>query len=344
VSSTSSPVDFSDLYTDLLNRVRGQTTNSETVVIAKRYINTALRDMHMGHHESFPWAERRASIYTHPEYSTGTLDQVQGNNAIIGTTTAVLFTTVNTFGQVNVRVGGKFVVNGGPEVYRVIDSSPVSVNVATIEMPYVGESGTLLPYIYFEDEYDLASDFLRPMDVYNFSHEMNLELLDRNEFRRRYVGRDTPGKPRVSTIIDVTFDGSSTPVRKLKLHPPPDEAYQIPYHYVTKNLAVSALGVEAENLIVDTDEPIVPVQYRHVIVLHAYANFLRDRKDDERAQAATGEYEKALARMVADTEIGSRRMSIRPRVAMYSARAKRVWNHGGGRRFDTNGAFDRMEY
>jgi len=343
VSSTSSPVDFSDLYTDLLNRVRGQTTNSETVVIAKRYINTALRDMHMGHNESFPWAERRAVLTTHPQHTASTLQADKGSTGIVGPDASTAWNVVNAFNQQNVRDGGKIVINGGPEVYEIVGDTLLS-NTAVMSSPWVKDSAVGLTYVYFEDEYELASDFLRPVDVYNFSHEMNLELLDRNEFRRRYIGRDTPGRPHVSTIIDGSFDGSSAPVRKLKLHPPPDEAYQIPYHYVTKNLAVSALGVEAETLSANTDEPIVPLPYRHVIVLHAYANFLRDRKDDERAQAATGEYEKALARMVADTEIGSRRMSIRPRVAMYSARAKRVWNHGGGRRFDTNGAFDRMEY
>ena len=64
MSSTSQVTDFSDLYTDLLNRVRADTTVTATVTQAKRYINIGLADMHVGFDYKFYWAERRAVLVT----------------------------------------------------------------------------------------------------------------------------------------------------------------------------------------------------------------------------------------------------------------------------------------
>ena len=130
--------------------------------------------------------------------------------------------------------------------------------------------------------------------------------------------------------------------RRIRFHPPPDTATMIPYTYVTKQLAVSAVGNEQESLNSDTDEPIVPVRYRHAIVYHALANWYRDKKDDVRAQSAAADYASLMNRVVSDNEIGDNRAQIRPRNHTYKSRAKRPWR-GGGARFDINGEFDRLE-
>jgi hypothetical protein len=131
-------------------------------------------------------------------------------------------------------------------------------------------------------------------------------------------------------------------VRKIRFHPPPDDAYNIPYSYVTSNLAVDSSGAELTQLVSDDDEPIVPLRYRHAIVFHALYHWYRDKKNDSRSQEAKGEYEQVLTRIADDTEIGGRHASIRVRRDRYVSRAKRPWG-GGSSRYDTNGWFDRME-
>ena len=145
-------------------------------------------------------------------------------------------------------------------------------------------------YTYYEDEYDLASDFLRPVDMQRFSLEMAVDLISRTEFRRRYPVNSTLGRPSVATILDFAPSGNTTPIRRVKFAPPPNEFLQIPYTYVTSNLAVSSAGAAQANLSADADEPIVPLRYRHAIVLHALASLYRDKKDDTRSQEAKAEY------------------------------------------------------
>ena len=337
MSTTSQLTTFSDLFVDLENRVRVQTGVTATQDIAKRFINIALHDMHLGVAENYPWAERRAVLNTHDDYTTGTLAVTRGDTALTGTSTE--WNTNDDFGVANVRAGGKIRIDGAEEVYEIASVSSNTAAVLTSDM--VQATVTAATYSYFEDEYALETDFLRPVDQQRFtSGGLSIDLISRTEFRRRYPQNEVPGRPVVGTLIDLTFGSNTTPVRRLKLHPPPDDYYQIHYAYVTANLAVSSAGVEQANLSADADEPIVPLRYRHAILFHALAHYYRDRKDDQRSQDAANEYTKIMLRVTGDIEIGGARPQIRPRISQYMRRAKRPWSGGRGR-FDL-GNFDEL--
>ena len=330
--------DFSDLYTDLQNRAREQTGVSATENQAKRYINIALHDMHIGRAENFPWAERSAVLLTQPRYTTGTITTTKGSVTITGGST--LWNTANDFGNNNMQVGGKITIAGSLDVYEI--SAVASDTSATLTGKFAGSDVTASTYTYFEDEYALDSAFLRPIDQQSFSDSIPIDLISRTDFRRQFPTNGVPGAPKVGTIIDKTFDSNTTPVRKIRFHPPPTDAINIPYSFVTSNLAVSSSGTEQTQLSADADEPIVPLRYRHAIVFHALYHWYRDKKNDQRSQEAKGEYEQVLTRIADDTEIGGRHASIRVRRDKYVRRAKRPWS-GSTSRFDIDNRFDRLE-
>lgn len=337
MSATTQPTDFSDLYTMLQNAIRQDTSTTALQSQAKRAINTALHDMHVGQGEKFSWAERSATLVTQDDYTTGTLSVSQGSTTLTGTGTA--WNTNNAFSVANVRVGGKFVINGGTEVYTV--SAVASDTSATVSSAFTQADVTDGSYVYFEDEYALASDFLRPLDFQFFDQNHEVELINRREFRMRYPRNKIAGKPRVATIEDRAFSGDTTPVRRVRFWKPPDDFYSLPYNYVTSNLAVTAAGAEQTQLSGDTDEPIVPLQYRHVIVFHALYNFYRDKRDDDRAVAAKGEYTDLMIRITGDQEIGRTRPQIRPRLESYARSAKVPYSRRGSRPV-TGTAFDEI--
>ena len=339
MSSTTAPASFTELFTDLQNRVRDATSVTATETIAKRHINIALLDMHIGFAEKMPWAERTAVLVTQPKYTTGTVTVTQGSVTLTGTST--LWTTVNAFNVANARAGGKLVINGTAEVYTV--SSVGGAGTITLGNRYVGSDVTDGSYVYFEDEYALAADFLRPLDWTRFADGSTpIELLPRSEFRRRYPSNRIPGKPIVATITDEAPSGNTTPIRKVRFHRPPDVAYSLPYTYITKYLAITSAGVAQESLVNTTDEPIVPLRFRQAIVLHALYNWYRDRKDDVRSQEAKSDYNELMMRTVGDQEVNANRPQFRPRVSSYKSRARRPYSGATGR-YDTNGRFDRFE-
>jgi hypothetical protein len=294
--------------------------------------------MHVGRAENFPWCERSAVLITKSQYTTGTVQIALGSNLMLGTDTR--WNTNDDFGWKNMRAGGKITHVGGLDVYEIFQVT--TDEAAFMTGAYVGEDSTGGSYTYFEDEYALASDFLRPIDQQYFSDAIPIDLISRTDFRRQYPTNGVPGHPKVGTIIDKPFDGDTTPVRKIRFHPPPDATYNIPYSYATSNLSVSAAGSEQTQLIEDDDEPIVPLRYRHVIVFNALYHWYRDKKNDQRSQEAKGEYEQLLTRIADDLEIGGRHASIRVRRDAYVRRAKRPWSRGSAR-YDTDGKFDRME-
>jgi hypothetical protein len=102
--------------------------------------------------------------------------------------------------------------------------------------------------------------------------------------------------------------------------------------------------VLAQSLSSDTDEPIVPFQYRHTIVMHALYHWYRDKKDDARAKDAKAEYVDLMLRITGDTEIGERRPKLQPHMGPYRARAHAPYRSGGSGKYATGTWFDRMEY
>ena len=338
MSTTSQVTDFSDLYGDLQVRLREQTGVTATQDIAKRFINIALQDMHVGNGERYPWAERHAVIRTQAEYNTGTVTITKGSTALTGSST--LWNTNNDFSVANARVTGKLVIAGSEEVYTI--SAVGSDTSITLNEPFIDDDVSGETYSYFEDEYALDGDFLRPIDLTSFSDNGEIALISRTDFRRRYPRNKTTGKPQVATLIDKPFGSNTTPVRHIRFHKPPDSEFLIPYSFVTNKLAVSSSGTEQTSLSADADEPIVPLGYRHVIVFHALYHLYRDRKDDDRAQSAKAEYTDLILRILGDQEIGAPRPKLHPRVSPYARAARRPYNRRGGGRYTTGDRFDQI--
>lgn len=338
MSTTSQLTDFSDIYTALQNAVRVTTGVTATENQAKRAVNIALHDMHIGFDYRFPWAERSSRLITRAQYSIGTVTITQGSSTLTGSSTA--WTTTDAFGIANARANGKIKIAGDLTPYTVSSvggAGTITLSSAFTESDVSGET-----YVYYEDEYSLASDFLRVVDAQVFSDELGIELIGRTEFRRRYPTNSTPGRPKVACIIDAAPSGNTTPIRRVRFYPPPSTALTIPYTYITSNLATSSAGVAQANLSAASDEPIVPLRYRHALFYHALYGWYRDKRDDARSQEARAEYTDLMLRIGGDYEVGANRPQIQPRVSGYAGRARRPWRGGGGR-YDDNGRFDRME-
>ncbi|MCI0562694.1 MAG: hypothetical protein MN733_29795, partial [Nitrososphaera sp.] len=216
----------------------------------------------------------------------------------------------------------------------------------TLTQKYVGDaalSGS--SYVYFEDEYALASDFLKPIDWRSFSSALNIPIIGRNEFRVRFPRPNIAGRPKIANVLDKPFSGSTTPVKRVQFFPYPDAVYNIPYSYITSNLAVSSAGVEAAQLSADADEPNLPYRYRHAIVLKAAEQWYRDRKDDGRSAACGQEYVDSVQRIVGDQPIGTAaRGHLAPRSGHYEGYARKPYTRGAyGKRFSVNNSFDYFE-
>lgn len=298
MASTSTPATFSELYTDVLNRARSDTGTTSTNY-AKRYVNMANHDLHI--QQNWPWAERRTFLQTHGDYATGTVSIALATRTTVTGDSTLWNTAVTGMGFNNARAGGKMTFAGATDVYTV--SSVSDDTTITLTDRWVGDTAlSAESYSYFEDEAALASDFWRLIDARIFSGDFGIEVIPRQDFYRRYPRNSTLGRPTTCTLLELGPSGSVSGRPRVLLHPAPDQVYNIPYRYITTSLAVSSAGAGQSDLSADTDEPIVPLRYRHVLVLYALSIFLRDVKHDtEGAQLAAGEYADLVKRMANDT-------------------------------------------
>ena len=305
MATSGQPTVFSELYGDLLVRMRADTTaSSASETIAKRYLNIALHDIHI--QQNWPWAERPGTIILRPPYNDGSISIASTSRTTLAGTNTLWNTAVSGMGFNNLNVGGKVFLTGG-EVYRV--SAVSSDTAATLESRYtqnveVASDFALAygSYTAYEDEYALAADFFRLVDARQFSDVMEIRVLGSMDFYRR-VPRNSvrAGSPQVCTIIELGPSGSADWRPRVVFAPYPDRAYTVPYRYMTRYLATSSAGVAQTEMSAASDEPIIPVRYRHILLSYAAFIWYRDQKDDTRSQEAYQEYVDGVKRVAGDS-------------------------------------------
>lgn len=337
MAAGDAPQTLSELRTDILNRLRETTGVSATNTILNRFINDAVIDVHRDPRvHLFPWQIRRAYLQTQPDYSTGTVTVTRGSTSVTGSSTA--WTTNNAWGVANVRAGGKIRLGDNQEVYRV--SSVDSATTLTLDSLFTGGSALSgASYLYFEDEYALASDFLHSVDLHTFSEERQIFLIGPQEFRRRYPRNDVLGTPKHATIVELGPSGNTTPRPRVVFGPSPTEAETIPYWYVSSHYWVTSGGTRQRFGSNDGDEPVIYPSYRQVIVWHVLWHWFEARKNDDRGQLYKGYYDEAVMRMTAAYrgEDQDRPRLVPRRAPPFGTRLRRP-------RFDYNNLFDRMAW
>lgn len=346
MSDTTQFTTFSDLYNGLLKAIRSDRTNSETIEQAKRYINTALADIHLGFAEKVPWALRDYSFSTSTTFvdnitTKGVIETTIGPNGI----KYVTYTLANTDGNSYIA-GNKVAVTStttpsstGLEGYIFADVSATPASVAIFQTGMaVGDSVRV-----YQDEIEMPDDFMRLAGNLIKIGSRDIPVIGRVEFRHRFAGDYSVNRPQFASIIDTTDVTTGLDNRKLRLFPIPNAVERAHVTYVTKLLVTASDGTWQEEFSADTDEPIVPRRYRHAIFYHALSNWYRDRKDDVRSQEAKAEYVEIMNRITNDTEAGQSTMSLRPNRRPYRRKSNRPYSsgRGGSRRYDF-GRFDEL--
>ena len=338
MSATTQFTTFSDLYNGVLKAVRSSQSQSSTIELAKQAVNLGLQDMHLGTEYQFYWAEREATLLTVPPYTTGTVALTQGSATVTGTDT--LWNTANWTGNANVVAGMKIKFPGSQTVYEV--SAVASDTSLTLTAIYDGADVTGATYSAFGDTYSMASDYLRPVDMQFFDANREIRLVDRRQLRRAMPQRYITGYPEWATQVELGPSGSTALRPRLVFLPPPDAVYRIPYAYITNLLAVASDGTLAVSLSSDTDEPIVPLRYRHAIYYYALMK-VYEGKDDARYTTAKQMYTETMMRTLSDVTVGDRRARIEPNVTAYARQAQRPYSgRGSGHRFDFHNRFDHL--
>lgn len=336
MANTDSPSTLSELRAALVGALK-ESDSAGVQTHIDRYLNLGLQDMHQ---ERWPWAERRAVLQTHPGYTTGTVAiSLSARTTVTGTDT-LWNTTVTGMGFTNARAGGKMAFAGGVEVYPV--TTVTNDTSITLENRFIGDTALSgASYVYFEDEYALASDFDDVMDARFFSADETIRLVGPQEFYRLFPRNFTRRRPTHATLVELGPSGSAALRKRVLLGPAPDRTYQIPYRYQTTLLANSSAGAGQANLSAATDQPIVPLKYRMGVVYKAAARWARERqRNPDLALQFNADYESLMLRARQNSGPADDRPQWVPAIN-YQRRARYPAVHGG-RRSAGGTAWDQM--
>lgn len=257
----------SDLVNDILFRA-GETTDgtSNFEAIALQYLNRAYQSMWMGggefldgNNQNWWWLRKDppGTLILQPSITTGTVS-VTNNSASITFSSAPAASVAGYF----------FRVDGQEDVFRISTHTGGSGS-ATLDSVYTGTTATAATFRLMKTEYTLATDALRiiaPMRV-RLAHTGSIEGTDSAAMDKSFpIHLLESGVPTLFAHIGETkirFNryGMTSSTNLIRVE----------YDYLYKPADLTDSGSE---------EPVVPLQYRHLLSDMAVAMLFIDKNDD----------------------------------------------------------------
>jgi len=246
------------------------------ILDTRSYVRRAYRDVLAA--ANWPWA--LASL-------PGVLQLLASVNVVISATVGATMTLAAPLATS--MVGRKIALSNTQAWYRILAHAPSTavllVDAAVVEAVKTG------PAMIFQDEYDLPKEVLTlrgPFRPRNGAMWWQIPLIPEPEFRGQYgtsfpVG---PGPVEAATLLRSAAlptgdDGSKFgPAPRVAIAPWPTEDMIVEYDYAPRHLlTLDRLlpGAYADPTMHDV--PLVPVDWRHVIIDRATALLLLDKKD-----------------------------------------------------------------
>lgn len=172
------------------------------------------------------------------------------------------------------RVNRKFYLDSTQAYYR-IEAHTSGTNSLTLDADYV-ETPTSGAGTIYQDEYNLATDCLRPWSPMRVrgQWERDIDVINENEFRARHSWNATQAlsAPEDACLIRVDPTGAQKP--RIQLAPWPSDRTNIEYDYTTNPADLTYDEVAA------TDTPLIPEPYRWVLYERALSKLFATKNDN----------------------------------------------------------------
>ena len=274
------------------------------------------------------WLVKRQIIATADDISTGTVS-VTNNSTSITFSSAPTPSVADRF----LLVAGNAIDSGAR--YRIATHTAAAA-AATLDGVYTGATDTVAGYKVYQDSYDLATDFDRPLFIRRYGFPNPMDKISPSEMATLKNFDESTGKPQVYAIYDweTTGQPSATSEQQLILHPYPDAIYRIEVEY-RRTLDTELSG---------SSTPLIPDDYRQILIYgtlaRGYVIFLND---SERSAFFQNLFDNLLAKMTQrQRDIDGSRPQIVPADSYRQVyQGRRMINTG---RVDLGSYFDRWPF
>jgi len=269
---------FKDIQDAIIELAKIDPTNSAEVDKVQRKVNMFYA--RVAAKRAYRWAGNTQHIQLKGKYSTGTITATNGSSTIAG---------VSTVWDETLHLGWKMLIGSDPYPFKV---TRVASNTSIeIDASYTGTTESGISYILFKDEYAMFPDLESIRKIHIPGTAIRQKALpvspeELNDRRQQYPFRS--GTPEIYTLdgkgyynettwasFQINVDYWETPFSEKPL----DEVLHVWPGQLTadRNITVR-YSKKVESLLLDADEPWMPIHHRMVLVYGAlYTEFLQDR-------------------------------------------------------------------
>jgi len=281
-------VDFSDIYTMVMNELQLDVNSTTYLNRVKRIINSVYIQ-EVVPFKRWKWLSGETSVVHSAYLSTGTVSVTNGSTT--ATLSAAPATSKATY---------LFSVDGSDEIYT-ISAHTAATTTLTLDAAFTGTTNATANYKIWTDNIILPTDCRETVEVWHDHRRFNLDPLGLQEFRRRVnANAKVDERPYFYTPYDYVDPSSGTGetesdrYRVLKIYPSlSTEDTVLHIDYIKE---VSALNADA-------DEPVLPLEDRIVLVYGALAiawsSVVRNPEETARNAAL---YDRKLTRMAGQVD------------------------------------------
>ena len=291
---------FKNIQDEIIDLSKAEDTASLRTSL-KRWINQI--QSRIVSQKSYKWASITRPLLMPPRYTTGTIAVTQNGYTITGTNT-VWTSFAHRFNKI--KIGSyrtPFVVN------RVASATSITLNA-----PYPDATASGVTYSIYRDEFPLYPDYQDIVRVEVPGSIYDTTLIGPREFGKiRYRSPFTTGTPRTFTIDGFGYYKAKTWADWLPnqdfFEPDPDTTVPInPVLHSWPGVRTDEVSAQITYtrvppvLVSDNDEPMMPLQYREVLVYGVLIiRFLRGR-DKDTTEEWKKQYKTIIRQMETDVE------------------------------------------
>jgi hypothetical protein len=296
---------FKDIYEAVMRRMKLPLNDTDALNACKEAINT--RYDSIAFRRKWRWRKKRWDMRIPTKKTAGTFSVTNDSRTIVGTGTGLTSTHVGWFIELGPR----------EEVYEIIALN-VGTQTAELSAAYVDPTDATASYTAYKSEHGLPPDCEElevvwhdhrryPVDL--ISPRQMIEAMSKNPGAEGWAtgvtvwGTTKYDGPTLGEMIlghDFLGSDNKTSLRMSTYPHIPDEDYTMHILYTQK----------IDPLDADTDEPLIPLEKRHVLVYGAYADLLYRERIDETGAYWDAKFESVVREIEQDAEFTDERPNL----------------------------------
>jgi len=254
-------MDFSDIIARVAEMLGLPDNDSNFSTKIKAWINESYKSI--SSMDLWPWLVKNDVVQTSVEIVAGTVDVTNASTAI----------TFSSGPAVSVATDWRIQFSGDDNWYD-ITSHTAGATAAVLADNFLGTTDTVATYTLRKVYYSLPSDVDHIMSVRQSVNNIKLKAIDTRFFDMHFPDPTSVAGPKAYLIIGQ----DSSQNYRMVLHPTPSDEINVDIRYYQKVSDLSA----------DADEPLIPSQFRPVLIFDVLSKYGYMFLDDTRINQAAG--------------------------------------------------------